>query len=645
MEPQTDSFSSAAPSAELGAAPVEVAAPVAPRPDVMKQLLDAAARGVQLPDGLNGGLAVSGKLTGGNNPLQLANEMIRHPQERTIEARAPLPYRHDEWRPAGENFKSIPDTKEQREEIRKRAAAVAATISRQRPPNKQSLFEAAETLLKPLGYDQTYIGFAMVLINNEYWREEFAGVPFDKRLFLMPHCLKQADNCTAKMDDVQLHCNNCGLCSIADLNTVGRRLGYNTLVAEGTPIVLKLVATGAVDAILGIACLNVLEKAFDKILQVGIPALAIPLLRDTCHNTEVDEDWVLGALGYQKTGAHRTRSFVPLMRDVGHYFDPKPLEQIVPLDRSGLPRNDKVAEMERISIAWMRKGGKRFRPFVTAAAWQALTDEDEVPISVKRVAAGMEIFHKASLIHDDIEDDDDFRYGTETLHKSHTVPVAINIGDYLLGRGYRLVADEMAAIGPEKVAKILQKLAYAHVKLSEGQGAELLWRKSADKAIPPIECLRIYALKTAPAFDVALYSGVVLGGGDGKWDKELSEFTKHLGIAYQVQNDLKDVEGDVGNKVTSCGDIMKGRPTILFAMALEAATPEEREELLMAAREAEKSTVPLARIRDIYFKHEIPLQAALLADNQRARAMKAVEGVDHLGMQALFTFLGATLLE
>jgi geranylgeranyl diphosphate synthase, type II len=652
LEPTTEPFASASTSTDT-AAPSDARDTLAAaasagkprRPDAMKALLEAAARGVQLPNGLNGTLAQNGQPAGANGELQLVSEIIRHPEERTIEARAPLPYRHDEWRPAGENFKSIPETKEQRDVILKRAAEVAKEISRERPPDKRALFAAAEALLKPLGYDQTYIGFAMVLINNEYWREEFAAVPFEKRLFLMPHCLKQAENCTAKLDDVQLHCRNCGLCSIADLNSVGKRLGYNTLVAEGTPIVLKLIATGEVDAVLGIACLNVLEKAFDKILQVGIPSLAIPLLRDTCHNTEVDEDWVLGALGYQKTGAQRTRSFVPLLRDAGHWFDPKPLEEIVPFERANLPRNDKVAEMERISIAWMRKGGKRFRPFVTAAAWQALTDSDEVTLPVKRVAAAMEIFHKASLIHDDIEDDDDFRYGTETLHKSHTVPVAINIGDYLLGRGYRVVADEMDAIGPEKVAKILRKLAYAHVKLSEGQGAELLWRKSGDKNIPPIECLRIYALKTAPAFDVALYSGVVLGGADGRWDKELSEFTKHLGIAYQIQNDVKDVEGDTDNKVTTCGDILKGRPTVLYAMALEAAAPDEKSDLLQAAKEAEKSTVPLTRLREIYFKHEIPLQAALLADQQRGRAMQSVENVEHGGMRALFTFLSATLLE
>ena len=616
-------------------------------PSALNAFAAAAARGIQLPNTVMSN-SLSDQLARGKtkNSGNLVEELIRHPAQGTVEARAPMPYRHEEWRPAGDNFKSIPETKEQRELLRQHAASAARGFPRNRPPNKRALFTAAETLLTPLGYDQTYIGFAMVMINNEYWRDEFAGVPFEKRLFLMPHCLKQAENCTAKMDEVQLHCNNCGLCSIADLNSIGKRMGYNVLVAEGTPIVLKLIATGEVDGILGIACLNVLEKAFDKILQVGIPSIAIPLLRDTCHNTEVDEDWVLSALGYQNTGAARTRSFVPLLREVGHWFDPKPLEEIVPLDRGQLPRADKVAETERISLAWMRKGGKRFRPFVTAAAWQALSAQDEeVPMHVKRVSAAMEIFHKASLIHDDIEDDDDFRYGTETLHKSHSVPVALNIGDYLLGRGYRLVADEMPALGAQKAGKILQKLAYSHVKLSEGQGAELLWRKGHEKGLPPLECLRLYALKTAPAFDVALYSGVVLGEGDGKWDKELSEFAKHLGVAYQIQNDLKDVEGDTQNKTLACGDILKGRPTLLFAMALEAAADNERADLLQAAREGAQTKIPLERLREIYFKHEIPLQAALLADNQRARAMKAVDGVDHDGMHALFTFLAATLLD
>ncbi|MBE7466162.1 MAG: polyprenyl synthetase family protein [Planctomycetes bacterium] len=578
-------------------------------------------------------------------------ELARNGAERTVKARAPQAYRHDEWRPAGELFKSIPERKEDRESLRQAAARSAHLIPRDRPPTKQRLAELGRDLLGPLGYDDTYLGFAMVMLNNEYWRDQFAAVPFEKRLFSMPHCLKQAENCTAKLDEVQLHCNNCGLCSLADFDQIGKRLGYNVLIAEGTPVVLRLIASGEVEGILGVACLNVLEKAFDRVLQLGIPAIAIPLLRDTCHNTEVDEDWVMQALGIQRVGAQRTRSFVPLLREVVHDFDPKPLEALVPADRAELPRGDRVAETERISVAWMRKGGKRFRPFLTQAAWQALSDRDEVPDSVKRVAAAMEFFHKASLIHDDIEDDDDFRYGTETLHKSHSVPVALNIGDYLLGRGYRIVAEQFGEIGADAVAKIMGKLSEAHVKLAEGQGAELLWRKSREKQIAPLDVLRLYGLKTAPAFDVALYAGVVLGGAAGTWDKEIERFCKHLGVAYQIQNDLKDLQPDPGNKVKACGDILHGRPTILFALALEHADKAQTERLLLSAREEpdapdpEAVQVRLAELREIYYRHEVAVTAELLAEKQRERAMQAVAGIDHGGMQALFTFLTATLLE
>ena len=131
------------------------------------------------------------------------------------------------------------------------------------------------------------------------------------------------------------------------------------------------------------------------------------------------------------------------------------------------------------------------------------------------------------------------------------------------------------------------------------------------------------------------------------WDQQLSTFCKHLGVAYQIQNDLKDMEENITNKKAACGDILKGRPTLLFALALEAANEDERVVLLQAAREgpSEEAVPKIEKLKEIYFKHEIPLQAAMLADQQRARALKSVERVPHEGLQALFTFLTATLLE
>src|SRR5205807_6137372 len=127
----------------------------------------------------------------------------------------------------------------------------------------------------------------------------------------------------------------------------------------------------------------------------------------------------------------------------------------------------------------------------TLAAYDALkgakgtrsADNVDLPDAVRRAALSIEAFHKASLVHDDIEDDDSFRYGHETLHRRHGVPAAINVGDYLIGLGYRLVARERKELGGDCAADILNRLAEAHLKLSEGQGAELLWRDARDKSL------------------------------------------------------------------------------------------------------------------------------------------------------------------
>src|SRR5207244_6345836 len=90
--------------------------------------------------------------------------------------------------------------------------------------------------------------------------------------------------------------------------------------------------------------------------------------------------------------------------------------------------------------------------------------------SVRRTALAIETFHKASLVHDDIEDDDTFRYGQETLHRRYGISTAINVGDYLIGLGYRLVSRSRQDIGGDCAADILDRLADAHLKLSERQG-------------------------------------------------------------------------------------------------------------------------------------------------------------------------------
>src|SRR5204862_2458386 len=225
--------------------------------------------------------------------------------------------------------------------------------------------------------------------------------------------------------------------------------------------------------------------------------------------------------------------------------------------------------------------------------------------SVCRAAMSIETFHKASLVHDDIEDNDPFRYGEETMHKKYGTPTAINIGDYLIGMGYRLVSRETKTLGPDVVADIVDWLADAHLRLSEGQGAELLWRDSLDKRLKPLDALKIYALKTAPAFEAALYAGARLAGPAEHYVEPIKQFARNLGVAFQILNDLNDWEGDDHNKLAAGGDILGGRPTVLWALALEGLSAVKQKELLdLVASDCTRS-VPttmqqLTRVHELY---------------------------------------------
>src|SRR5204863_8733785 len=195
-------------------------------------------------------------------------------------------------RPSTAHLKTVPETRELRDRIRDEAHRFGRTIDRSKPLTKQSLQQMAEELLRAMGLGEQYLGFTMVALTNEFWREQVSAIDFKRRLLLLPHCLKNAEGCPADYDEFGLDCRKCGACEVADFKTRAEDLGYKVLVSEGTPIVLKIIVSGHVDAIVGVACLNVLEKAIDKILMAGIPCVAAPLLSSNCRSTSVDNDSV-----------------------------------------------------------------------------------------------------------------------------------------------------------------------------------------------------------------------------------------------------------------------------------------------------------------------------------------------------------------
>ena len=564
------------------------------------------------------------------------------------------------------HLKLVPDSKTLRNQIRSKCSEVALQLDRSRPLGKDEMEATARALLVELEQPEGYLGWTMVILASEFWRDQIASIPPSRRLFLLPHCLKHAEGCPADYDEFGLDCRTCGACSIADFRTLAEDMGYKVLVAEGSPIVLKIIVSGHVDAIMGVACLNVLEKAIDKLLLAGIPCSAVPLLSSDCRNTSVDEDWVQELITIQeKQPTQQTRSYVHLMRAAARMFEPDELERITPrlrggqrladVNGEGINGLDAIAGTEALAYDFLAKGGKYSRPFITLAVYDALTGGvgttvdgeqriGEFGDAVSRAAMSIETFHKASLVHDDIEDDDAFRYGEETLHRQYGIPTAVNVGDYLIGMGYRLVARDTETLGADVVADILNNLSESHMKLSEGQGAELLWRDSKDKCLKPIDALKIYALKTAPAFEAALYSGARLAGAAEAYADAIRQFARNLGVAFQILNDLNDWQGDSHNKLSAGGDALGGRPTVLWALALQGL--DDQDELIdLVVNDERPDDVRIQRIRQLYHQADVFEQAHRLVDKHQQRAEAIADQIEPEELRRLFYYLIDSVLE
>ncbi len=567
------------------------------------------------------------------------------------------------------HLKVVPESLALREQLKAKCDEVAARLDRARPLTKDEMESVARSLLEREGQPEGYLGWIMVMLSSAFYRDQVAATDPSRRLFLLPHCLKHAEGCPADYDEFGMNCKQCGACSIADFRTIAEEMGYKVLVAEGSPVVLKIIVSGYVDAIVGVACLNVLEKAIDKILLAGIPCMAVPLLSSDCRNTSVDEAWVSEMIQTrQETPAVQTRSYVHLLRAANDMFQGATFDRLAPRSRSHAPLDeslenpllniDPIASTEALALDFVRRGGKYSRPFITLATYDALTSGKatlkegpeviaEYSDAVLRAAMSIEMFHKASLVHDDIEDDDGYRYGQPTMHRRYGLPTAINVGDYLIGLGYRMVSRDAMTLGPAVASDILDCLAGAHTRLAEGQGAELMWRDAGDKRLTPLDALKVYALKTAPAFEAALFTGARLAGEVTEIAEPLRLFARNIGVAFQILNDLNDWQGDQHNKLQAGGDVLGGRPTLLWALALANLSDDQQAELLsLVSAECELSdTARISRVEQLYREAKVFEQARRLVEKHEQRALEAAAAIPSDAMQRLLLYLVDTVLE
>jgi geranylgeranyl pyrophosphate synthase len=531
---------------------------------------------------------------------------------------------------------AFPETLAIRSQLADAAERHAAGLRSGDTSTKSQLERLARTVLSDCNQPEKYLGYVMVILGNLTRRDYFLAVPFAKRLLLHPVI------------------NGDG----GPLETLIKRanqLGYQVLCAEDRQGIFNRLLEGQVDAILGMASLEDLERAFDHSVLGGVAAFAVPLPNRDLAADDIEGPWLTDILEtHVSAGDEGADGYLRAMRAAARLFR-EDFARLLPRVHSTTPTAAKspLGMTENVAYDWLANGGKRFRPFITLAAFdaasrdsQAVSVEDGQQFSdaVCKVAMAIEAFHKASLVHDDIQDDDLFRYGRDTLHRSHGLGPAINIGDYLIGLGYRLVNSCRTDLGGDVASDIVDSMSQAHLHLCDGQGAEMAWRDHPDWSLSPADAVRMYALKTSPAFEAAMFAGLRMAGSAEDYRATVTEFCRELGVGFQIVNDLGDWVGDSNNKLVAGQDALALRPTVLLALALEAGSEGQRREIRENLESTEDNPQRLERLRRLFTELGAFAAARGMVETARARAQELADNVQPARLRTLFQFLLDTVL-
>ncbi|MBT3350193.1 MAG: polyprenyl synthetase family protein [Nitrospinaceae bacterium] len=259
-------------------------------------------------------------------------------------------------------------------------------------------------------------------------------------------------------------------------------------------------------------------------------------------------------------------------------------------------------EMFKIMRYSLFAGGKRLRPILCVAGTEAVGGEPE---AILPAACALECIHTYSLIHDDLPamDDDDFRRGNPTSHKVFGDAAAILGGDGLLTLAFKMMtgAEMTRAAGGERIIEAIKVLADA-AGASGMVGGQLLDIRAGGRVNEPAELVEIHRRKTGAMIRASVYMGGLLGGGGDDEMAALSRYGERAGLAFQIVDDILDVEGDAElmGKATG-GDAAQDKATYPALHGLEASKEMARQvvdealEALVAFPDGAPALAALAR--------------------------------------------------
>ena len=265
-------------------------------------------------------------------------------------------------------------------------------------------------------------------------------------------------------------------------------------------------------------------------------------------------------------------------------------------------------------------GGKRLRPVITLMSCNLFKDKIDDAILP---AAGIEVFHNFTLMHDDIMDKASVRRNLPTVHSKWNVNQAILSGDVMA-----FIANDCFLQTPSgiilKVFKVYNKAA---VDVCIGQQLDMDFEKVS--IVSHEEYLQMIELKTAVLIAASARIGAMIGEAGEKDSDLLYEFGKNLGLAFQIQDDLLDVYGDVNvfGKISG-GDIVTNKKTFLLIKALEVATGSTLKKLQeqVLAKEFDPES-KIKTVMDIFDQLNIRSITANLANEYITMSLNLLEKV------------------
>ncbi len=285
----------------------------------------------------------------------------------------------------------------------------------------------------------------------------------------------------------------------------------------------------------------------------------------------------------------------------------------------------------------LRLGGKRIRPVMLLAANQMFGGDME---QAQYAAVGIELFHNFTLLHDDLMDKSPIRRGKPTVYCKWNENTAILSGDTM----YALAWQYFLRQPHPNLQEILNCFNKTSIEVCEGQQYDMDFEQQEDITIA--DYLMMIRLKTAVLLAGALKIGALYADANPEDIQHLYEFGIHLGLAFQLQDDLLDSYGDVTvlGKQT-CQDIRDNKKTYLLLKALELVSPEQKRELIQLFSTTPAEDGPkVDRVLEIYAQSGVRQHVDRTIEEEFGLAQKhlksiRVEDVQKQPLEELTTML------